>query len=181
MPTKKIKSDHVVKQSINSMFSNDDSDSNLLCLLSTQTTSNMSALEQIKKEQERKNIDKFQQEDHKNRKEYWLHIGIIVKIKNKKLKDGLYFNQKGIVTQLIDNFVGDIELDDGSVIRLDQEDLETVIPKVGGRVMIINGYGRGKHAIIMKVNTDSFNCNVKLEDGSNMEITKEYEDFSKAA
>jgi DNA/RNA-binding protein KIN17 len=82
--------------------------------------------------------------DKADRKENWLHGGIVVKIINKKIGEGKYYKQKGVVKAVLssDEFVGDVLLPCGSVLRLDQEDLETVIPKVGGAVLVVNGVGR---------------------------------------
>ena len=63
-------------------------------------------------------------------KDNWLYPGIYVKIVNKKLSDGKFYNKKGIIVRVIDFYIGEIQLDDGTVVRIDQEHLETVIPKV---------------------------------------------------
>ena len=89
------------------------------------------ALKHLKSEIERQNTALIAQEDSKNRKDYWLHPGIVVKIMNKRLSDGRFYKQKGTVLRVVDDYVGEVKLNDsGAVIRLDQADLETVIPKV---------------------------------------------------
>lgn len=67
--------------------------------------------------------------EQQNRKDYWLAKGIVVKVTNKKLADGAYYKLKGVIKQVHDKFVGEIEmLDSGDVIKIDQDYCETVIP-----------------------------------------------------
>ncbi|KAG0467615.1 hypothetical protein HPP92_018600 [Vanilla planifolia] len=75
-----------------------------------------------------------------NRKDYWLVEGIVVKVMSKTLADKGYYKQKGVVRKVIDKYVGEIEmLENKHVLRIDQEELETVIPQIGGLVRIVNG------------------------------------------
>jgi DNA/RNA-binding protein KIN17 len=71
--------------------------------------------------------------------------------------------------------------DSGDVIKIDQVDLETVIPQASGHVKIVNGAYRGEQALLVSVNTDRFTANVKLESGSHLGTIIEvpYEDISK--
>lgn len=90
-----------------------------------------SALEAIRMEEERRKNNIIAQEEAKNRKDYWLHPGIQVKIVNKTLSDGRFYKQKGVVVRVLDEYVGEVRVQDTqTLIRLDQADLETVIPKV---------------------------------------------------
>ena len=55
------------------------------------------------------------------RKEAWLFTGIVVKVINKKLADGKFYKQKGVVQKLEDEFVGRIKLlDSGTKLKIDQ-------------------------------------------------------------
>jgi hypothetical protein len=69
----------------------------------------------------------------------WLHRQIIVKIMNKRLGNGRYYKAKGVIEDITgEGFVAIIRLliesDTGEVsherIKVDQEELETVIPQV---------------------------------------------------
>lgn len=74
-------------------------------------------------------------------------------------------------------------LEEGDKVRIDQEDLETVIPTVDGTVMILNGPGKGYLATLLALNTDKYCAKVKLTEGSRKgEILSniQYEDISKA-
>ncbi|KAJ0403739.1 hypothetical protein ATCC90586_006549 [Pythium insidiosum] len=66
------------------------------------------------------------------RLENWITKGIVVKVLNKKVADGKYYKQKGEVIGVKDKFAATVEmLESGDVLQLDQDDLETVIPKIG--------------------------------------------------
>lgn len=89
----------------------------------------LSQMEQIMQEEERRRSTQMAQDEKKNRKDYWLHPGILVKIMNKKVAEGKYYKQKGVVLNVLDHYVGEVKVD-GAILRLDQEHLETVVPKV---------------------------------------------------
>ncbi|PSR93182.1 DNA/RNA-binding protein [Actinidia chinensis var. chinensis] len=118
-----------------------------------------------------------------NRKDYWLCEGIIVKVMSKALAEKGYYKQKGVVRKVIDKYVGEIEmLESKHVLRVDQDELETVIPQIGGLVRITNGAYRGSNARLLAVDTDKFCAKVQIEkgiyDGRVLQAV-EYEDFCK--
>ncbi|KAK1556222.1 hypothetical protein Q3G72_000794 [Acer saccharum] len=118
-----------------------------------------SALEELMREEEKV-------KEKINRKDYWLCEGIIVKVMSKPLADKGYYKQKGVVKKVIDKYVGEIEmLDNKHVLRVDQDELETVIPQIGGLVRIVSGAYRGSNARLMGVDTDKFCAKVKIEKG----------------
>jgi DNA/RNA-binding protein KIN17 len=121
----------------------------------------------------------------------WLKRDIIVRIITKKLHDGKYFRRKGIVDRILkeNKFSAEVELlesspnqrDGGDIIRLDQNDLETVVPKEGKKVRILKGEYRGEKAKL--VSTDKKRCQATLklvEDGTVLEKV-DFEDFSQLA
>ncbi|CAI0443145.1 unnamed protein product [Linum tenue] len=125
--------------------------------------SGKSALEELMREEEKV-------KEKKNRKDYWLYEGIIV---------------KGVVRKVIDNYVGEIEmLESKHRLRIDQVELETVIPQVGGLVKIVNGAYRGSNARLLGVDTDNFCAKVQIEKGiydGRVLKAVEYEDICKLA
>ncbi|XP_056162547.1 KIN17-like protein [Syzygium oleosum] len=137
-----------------------------------------SALEELMKEEEKKK-ERF------NRKDYWLCEGIVVKVMSKALADKGYYKQKGVVRKVIDKYVGEIEmLENKHVLRVDQEELETVIPQIGGFVRIINGAYRGSTARLLGINTEKFCAKVQIEKGvydGRVIPAVEYEDICKVA
>lgn len=118
-----------------------------------------SALHELMKEEEKA-------KERMNRKDYWLCEGILVKVMSKTLADKGYYKQKGIVRKVIDMYVGEIEIiENKHVLRIDQEELETVIPQIGGLVRIVNGAYRGSTARLLSIDTERFCAKVQIEKG----------------
>ncbi|CAJ0596758.1 unnamed protein product [Cylicocyclus nassatus] len=134
-----------------------------------------SALDEIREEQER-----FK--ERKNRKDYWICEGIVVKIITKKLGDK-YYKAKGVVKSLIDEYTATVKLDDGTLVKLDQAHVETVIPNVGREMKIVNGAYRGCNAKLESLDQDNFCLNLRISDGPmhGRSVRVPYEDASKLA
>ncbi|CAI5743995.1 unnamed protein product [Peronospora destructor] len=119
------------------------------------------------------------------RKDNWVVTGIVVKVMNKKVGDGQYYKCKGAVKDVEDKFCASVELlDSGDVLRLDQDDLETVIPKPGRKVKIVNGLGRGCTAKLLNISVADFCARIRIDSGSHRgEILDrvEYEDICRLA
>ena len=70
--------------------------------------------------------------------DYWLYRDIIVRVIAKDLAGGKYFRRKAVVDKLVDKYTAEVEIldsdpdarDGGDILRLDQADLETVVPKL---------------------------------------------------
>nr|XP_043616778.1 KIN17-like protein [Erigeron canadensis]XP_043616780.1 KIN17-like protein [Erigeron canadensis] len=137
-----------------------------------------SALDELIREEEKA-------KERSNRKDYWLFEGIVVKVMSKDLAEKGYYKQKGVVRKVIDKYVGEIEMVESKhKLRVDQEELETVIPQIGGVVKIVNGAYRGSDARLVSVNTEKFCAKVQIEkgiyDGRVIQVI-EYEDICKLA
>ncbi|KAK8461733.1 hypothetical protein SEVIR_1G088400v4 [Setaria viridis] len=135
-----------------------------------------SALDELMKEEEKA-------KERSNRKDYWLCPGIVVKVMSKSLAEKGYYKQKGVVKKVIDKYVGEIEmLESKHVLRVDQDELETVIPQIGGLVRIVNGAYRGSKARLLSVDTEKFCAKVQVEKGlydGKVLRAVEYEDICK--
>jgi len=135
-----------------------------------------SALDELMKEEEKA-------KEKSNRKDYWLCPGIVVKVMSKSLAEKGYYKQKGVVKKVIDKYVGEIEmLESKHVLRVDQDELETVIPQIGGLVRIVNGAYRGSNARLLSVDTEKFCAKVQVEKGlydGKVLRNVEYEDICK--
>jgi DNA/RNA-binding protein KIN17 len=58
------------------------------------------------------------------------------------------------VDRVIGKYVAEVVmLDGGDVIRIDQAELETVLPSPGGRVLVVNGPYRGSKGTLQGVDT----------------------------
>lgn len=98
----------------------------------------------------------------------WLCEGIVVKVLDKHLKDGKYYKKKGVVLRLEDPVTADIQMNDtGKKLRVPQEKLETVIPKPGGKVMVVNPASddRGQIGVLEKIDEGNFVCSVRIREG----------------
>jgi DNA/RNA-binding protein KIN17 len=115
----------------------------------------------------------------------WLHTGIVVKVMNKKVGGGKYYKQKAVVRRVIEDYVAEVKmLDSSDKLRVDQDQLETVIPAVGKTVLIVNGACRGCEAELQQLNVDSFCATVKVLTGKRRGavLSKvDYEDICKLA
>ena len=130
-------------------------------------------------------------ENLKNSREApWLKRDIIVRIITKKLADGKYFRRKAIVDHVLkeDKFCAEVEVldsdgktDGGDILRLDQSDLETVVPKEGKKVRILRGEHRGEKAKVMSLDKKKYRATLKLVDDGTLLEKVDFEDFSQLA
>lgn len=134
-----------------------------------------SALDEIMEFEEKK-------KEKLNRKDYWLHEGIMVKIVTKKLGEK-YYKKKAVVKEVVDLYRAVIKLiDSGDKMKVDQSHLETVIPAQGKKVLIVNGAYRGEGAILETIDEKKFSCSVSIATGplkGRLIEGIEYEDLSK--
>lgn len=139
------------------------------------TSSKKSALEEIMEQEERK-------KEQKNRKDYWLTEGIVVKVMTKSLGSD-YYKQKAVVQEVVDKYRAKIKLlESGEKFKIDQEHLETVIPKVDGRVKVLNGAYRDSFAILKSITLSKFSVTLEIEKGifkGRVISDVPYEDISK--
>lgn len=123
------------------------------------------------------------------RKKNWIRKDILVKIISKKLENGIYYKRKAIVNKVHDKYYATIEIldsgpdanDGGQIVECHQDDLETVIPKDGKMVIILNGKGRGMEAILLKAKHDKCYASLELVDDGTILKKVDFDDFSKAA
>lgn len=140
----------------------------------TSTSSKKCALEEVREQEERK-------KEQKNRKDYWLTEGIVVKVMTKSLGSD-YYKQKAVVQEVFDKYRAKIKLlESGEKFKIDQEHLETVIPKVDGRIRVLNGAYRDSTAILKSIEVSKFSVTVEIEKGTfrGRVISVPYEDVSK--
>lgn len=118
----------------------------------------VSALEAIIEDEETK-------KERRNRKDYWLVEGIVVKVVAKSLGDK-YYKKKGVVTEVPDKYVAAVSmLDSGHKLKLDQAHLETVIPAVGRPVLVVNGAYRGCSAILKELDEKNYCVTIEIFSG----------------
>lgn len=111
--------------------------------------------------------------------EPWIQEGIVVKVMSRALQPHGYYKAKAEVVAICDRFVAELEvLGSGDVLRVDQRELETVIPQIGSEVAVIKGRFKGQRATLLQVDVDNFRAKVVLLGSGNKEWM-EYEEFSK--
>ena len=110
----------------------------------------------------------------------WLARGIVVKVVNKQ--SSLY-KMKCSVEEVRDR--GKTAMvrspEGGPRYPTPDSDLETVIPAIGGSVVILRGEHRGREAVLEKINVDSFSVNVTVVKNMKTINRVPYEDVSKMA
>lgn len=133
------------------------------------------ALDEIREQEE---IEK----EKRNRKDYWLTEGIIVKVLNKSLGEDFY-KQKGVIREVIGRYVAVVKLlESGKKIKIDQEHLETVIPALGKLVKVVNGAYRGETATLLSLDEKNFCVDIEIANGvlKGRKVTGvQYEDICK--
>jgi len=118
----------------------------------------VSALEAIIEDEETK-------KERRNRKDYWLVEGIVVKVVAKSLGDK-YYKKKGVVTEVPSKYVATVSmLDSGHKLKLDQAHLETVIPAIGRPVLVVNGAYRGYSAILKELDEKNYCVTIEISSG----------------
>ncbi|OZC08652.1 hypothetical protein X798_04333 [Onchocerca flexuosa] len=100
--------------------------------------------------------------EKRNRRDNWLHEGIVVKITTKKFGNDFY-KAKGVIKQLVDDFTAILDVN-GCSLEVSQENVETVIPAVGRMMLIVNGAYRGTRAVLQEIKEEQFAVVLRLEE-----------------
>ncbi|NWX62153.1 KIN17 protein, partial [Promerops cafer] len=143
---------------------------------------------QPKEKKKKSALDEFMElEEEKkrtSRRDYWLQPEIIVKIVTEKCGEK-YHKKKAVVKEVIDKYTAVVKvIDSGVKLKLDQTHLETVIPALGKKVMVLNGGYRGNEGILESINEKRFSVTITIDSGPLKGRRVEdiqYEDVSKLA
>ncbi|KAL2900067.1 Protein MOS2 [Bienertia sinuspersici] len=86
----------------------------------------------------------------------WLRSHIKVRVVSKSFKGGRYYLKKGKVLDVVGPRTCDISMDDGRefVQGVDQDVLETALPKRGGPVLVLLGKHKGAYGSLVERNTE---------------------------
>ena len=122
------------------------------------------------------------------RKKNWIRKDILVRIISKKVSKGKYYKRKAIINKVYDKFTAEVEIldsgpderDGGDTLEIDQEHLETVVPKEGKKVKVLNGIGRGELAILLSADHDKCRGKLELVEDGTILRKVDFDDFSKA-
>lgn len=154
------------------------------------TLSSSSDSKKFKTEEKKKSaLDEIREQEEiykekKNRKDYWLTEGIIVKVVTKTLGADFY-KQKGVIREVVGKNVAVVKLlETGKKLKIDQEHLETVIPALGKLVKVVNGAYRGETATLVTLDERNFCVDIEIASGvlKGRKVTGvQYEDICKLA
>lgn len=106
----------------------------------------------------------------------WIMESLIVKIINKGILNGRYYyfwnfslyKRKGEILKIEDDFIATIKMIDfKTILKIDQEDLETVVPAIGEKGKLLFEPYRGEVVSVLSVNIDEYNVDVMLLKGEN--------------
>ena len=115
----------------------------------------------------------------------WLLPGIIVKVLNERVGEGRFYKAKAVVEDVTgDGFVAVLRVvDGGAVLKVDQADLQTVVPRRGGAAVIVRGPHRGARAELLDIDEAAFCATLRLAPAAGGATLRgvEYEDFSRLA
>ena len=163
----------------------------------TTSTKKMSAMEEIlfhqtklkqkekelamKKEEEMKEEERRKKKMMKSQEEEeevpWIVKNIIVRVLNRDLAKGRFYKKKGVIVGT-QEFVAKIEMfESGKRIRIDQDDLETVIPKLGKQVLVLSGKKKGSIAIVESLDKTKYKAILEMSNGER--VRKSYDSISK--
>lgn len=126
-------------------------------------------------------IEEEESKKKTKRKENWIEKNLIVKVVTKKVPEK-YQKKKGVIERVEDRFLAHVRMSESNaLIKIDQNDLETVIPKEGNLVKIVNGAYYGEIAKLIKVNQEAINATVRVERGyhKDQQVNVEFEDICK--
>jgi len=133
------------------------------------------ALEEIIREETEKK--RLKEKNDPSMENAWLTDNIFVKINTKSMGDKFY-KKKGRIVEVIDDFAAIVHLNDSSAkVKVDQDDLETVIPNIGRKVKILWGKYSSEECDLVKILTKSFAGELRLNNGKLVKLP--YEQFSK--
>lgn len=110
----------------------------------------------------------------------WICQNIVVKIVSPSLKEHGYFKKKGRIVK-VEGYEAEIDmLDSGDVIRVDQQELETVVPSPGKRVLVVRGQYKGIVGTLTSLEKEKYGAMIQLKhNGQDKSVFLEYESFSR--
>jgi DNA/RNA-binding protein KIN17 len=97
----------------------------------------------------------------------WITPNIIVKILNPDIEDGAFYKQKGVIVNVHDQFIAEIKLLKlDAVVRIDQVELETVLPAIGNDVLFVGkGIYNGLTARLEGIDEKSYSASITFTTG----------------
>jgi len=96
--------------------------------------------------------EKAETKDYFDKEDPWIKKDLIVRIKDANLAEGLYFDAKSLIIKVYDEFLAEVKvIDTETILRIDQEFLQPVIPKINSVVEILYGQNKGEIGILKEI------------------------------
>lgn len=129
---------------------------------------NVFAKEEEEVEEENGLKEDMHKEETKSEEEFaWICPNIVVKVLNPDLDDGNFYKQKGVIIRVYEHFIAEIQmLKIDAVIKIDQVELETVLPAPGNEVLFVGkGNYHGLRARLEGIDEKSFSARITFLEG----------------
>lgn len=117
-------------------------------------------------------LSSVSRDDEPVRRSTWLREGIWVKILR-----GPNEGQKAVVQVLFDDSA-ELRLDSGETEVMAETSLQTVVPRIGEKAVILRGANAGKEGEVEAIHRDRYCCDLKLTSGQKL-TSVDYDDLSK--
>ena len=130
----------------------------------TPETSRPAAHSQMNTETIEQDIDQDDKQQ-KKKKLKWVLPNINLRIISKNYRNGKYYEETGYVNDILDKRTFSFVTKNGDILEdLEEKNLETVMPKVGGKVLILKGDHKGVIGILKERSKKENNVLIKIEE-----------------
>ncbi|OUS43800.1 G-patch nucleic acid binding protein [Ostreococcus tauri] len=97
--------------------------------------------------------------------EPWLYTNVRVRVVSKSFSRGQFYLMKGVIVDVLTPTKCLLQIDGGGkTIEIDQRALETVLPKLGGRICVVLGKFRGRRGKLLEKNKSNDTASIQLNE-----------------
>ena len=87
--------------------------------------------------------------EKKSQNKFWVRNDLKIRVRSKKFKNGIYYLKKGSILDMYDGSIT-LLIDNNIVKGFKEKYLETLLPKIGGDVLVVKGRWENKIGKLMK-------------------------------
>lgn len=149
-------------RSVSSSSSDSDSDSDG----SSRKRAKKDKKDRKRREKEKEREKRKAKEESRRAKDVitWVVPSIRVRIISKSLADGRYYQAKGKVLDVVDRHTFTMQMDNGKLLEgVRQSQVESALPKAGGRVRVLGGEHKGQTGLLLERNSERAQAVVQLD------------------
>jgi len=141
--------------------------------------------EEFNKERESSRLSKkSKKEKERDRPEdelLWVRPHIRVRIVSKSLEGGKYYGQKAKVLDVVDRYRFTVMMENGVLVEgVKERNVETIIPRPGGHVLLVKGKKKGEAGKLLERMTKEGRAVVQLENDLSV-LEMQFEEISESA